>query len=99
MSKPIEIGNCVECGVEAAIRCDKCQDFTCWPHQHNYGSHHPAQFAIGDIVDWGGNGAFRITNAYADHRRWKYDGYILSAHGSDMFAVNVFEELLRRVAA
>lgn len=67
---------CAECGDPTPLRCPECSAYTCWRHRHNFGTHHPAEFAVGQVVDL--NGArFRIERAYANHARWMYDGTIL----------------------
>lgn len=59
------------------LRCPECNAYTCWQHRHNYGTHHPAEFAVGQVIDFDG-APFRVECAYANHARWMYDGTILA---------------------
>jgi hypothetical protein len=75
------MGKCLECGKGCAIFCDDCSAATCWEHRHDYGTHHAAEFEVGQTVNWNGH-PFLITQAYADKFRWKYDGFFLRPDGS-----------------
>lgn len=94
-----ESGPCVTCSIVSRITCRHCGAFTCWRHRHDWGTHHPAKFEVGQIVEIPHElyaGPFKISYRVATDSIWLYNGRTVGDDGRlGPFACGMRESELR----